>query len=164
MSQTFEKVVRKTGRILMGMSACLLAFLMLIGTADVVGRYFFNRPILGTAEISCVLLALIVFFSWAYVSASGAQITAEFLLSRLSARSRVTASLVVTVLSLVFFILLGWQSIRMAIGFWRGGRIIDVLDWPLAPFLLALSFSALVVSLELIVQMVNLLSAKNELR
>ena len=40
--------------------------MMLLGTADVTGRYIFNKPILGTAEIFGILLPAIVLLGLAY--------------------------------------------------------------------------------------------------
>jgi len=39
-----------------------LAAMMLLTTADVIGRYFFNAPVLGAYEITEYLMLIMVFF------------------------------------------------------------------------------------------------------
>lgn len=46
-----------------GVAGATLFALMLLTTADVVGRYFFNAPILGTVELTQQMLAAVVFLS-----------------------------------------------------------------------------------------------------
>ena len=46
-----------------GVAGATLFALMLLTTADVVGRYFFNLPILGTVELTQQMLAAVVFLS-----------------------------------------------------------------------------------------------------
>jgi TRAP-type transport system small permease protein len=46
-----------------GVAGATLFALMLLTTADVTGRYFFNSPILGTVELTQLMLAAVVFLS-----------------------------------------------------------------------------------------------------
>ena len=64
--QTFEKVVRNVCNIFNYIGMMLLFILMVQGFADVIGRYLFKRPIIGTMERGEVLLALMVFLGWGY--------------------------------------------------------------------------------------------------
>ncbi|MCE8010342.1 TRAP transporter small permease [Billgrantia desiderata] len=46
-----------------GVAGATLFAMMLLTTADVTGRYFFNSPILGTVELTQLMLAALVFLS-----------------------------------------------------------------------------------------------------
>ncbi|EWG99364.1 TRAP transporter small permease [Halomonas sp. BC04] len=46
-----------------GVAGATLFAMMLLTTADVTGRYFFNSPILGTVELTQLMLAAVVFLS-----------------------------------------------------------------------------------------------------
>lgn len=46
-----------------GAAGATLFAMMLLTTADVTGRYFFNSPILGTVELTQLMLAALVFLS-----------------------------------------------------------------------------------------------------
>jgi len=47
----FRRVVRRITEVMVIISALMLAVMMLISTGDVIGRYFFLRPIEGAWEI-----------------------------------------------------------------------------------------------------------------
>lgn len=57
----------RLGRVLQltleGVAGATLFALMLLTTADVAGRFFFNSPILGTVELTQLMLAALVFLS-----------------------------------------------------------------------------------------------------
>lgn len=51
-----------------GMAAAVLFALMLLTTADVLGRSLFNMPVTGTVELTQLMLAALVFFALPVVS------------------------------------------------------------------------------------------------
>lgn len=59
--------ISRVGRVLQltleGVAGATLFAMMLLTTADVSGRYFFNSPILGTVELTQLMLATLVFLS-----------------------------------------------------------------------------------------------------
>mgnify|MGYP000043438349 CR=1 FL=1 len=66
-------------RILSGLAAALLFFLMLLTLVDVVSRYIFNAPINGSFEITELLLAAIIFSALPLVSAKDDHITVDLI-------------------------------------------------------------------------------------
>ncbi len=60
MTARFGRVMQLT---LEGVAGATLFAMMLLTTADVTGRYFFNSPILGTVELTQLMLAALVFLS-----------------------------------------------------------------------------------------------------
>ena len=65
--QTLTSRAARLGRVLQltleGVAGATLFGMMLLTTADVGGRYFFNSPILGTVELTQLMLAALVFLS-----------------------------------------------------------------------------------------------------
>ena len=57
------RVGRVLQLILEGVAGATLFGMMLLTTADVTGRYFFNSPILGAVELTQLMLAAVVFLS-----------------------------------------------------------------------------------------------------
>lgn len=57
------RVSRVLQMMLEGVAGATLFGMMLLTTADVGGRYFFNSPILGTVELTQLMLAALVFLS-----------------------------------------------------------------------------------------------------
>ena len=75
-------LIRKTSGALGGTSMVLLFLVMLQVSADVIGRYFFNKPILGTLERSQVMIAAMVFLSWGYTQIAGQHIRLSLIFDR----------------------------------------------------------------------------------
>lgn len=153
-----RKYVRRVSDIANNVSISMLAVLMLIGTCDVIGRYLFNKPIRGVVELGEVLLAGIVFFGWAYTQAAGGHIKVEMFTSRLAPRVRAKINFATSFLSLALFSLIGWQAAKLAMMYWEQNRLVGGLMIPIAPFVLFISLGALLICLELIIQMLNFLS------
>ncbi|WP_416138707.1 TRAP transporter small permease [Halomonas sp. HK25] len=65
--QTLTTRATRVGRVLQltleGVAGATLFGMMLLTTADVSGRYFFNSPILGAVELTQLMLAALVFLS-----------------------------------------------------------------------------------------------------
>ena len=155
--QALEKGIRIASSILNVIAMVLLFLLMVQGAADVIGRYIFNRPIMGTMERGSVLLALMVFLAWGYTQIAKGHVNVSFFLLRCSPRAQATANFATSLLLLIFFGLIVWQAIITAQRYHEGGRLIYVVHWPLAPFQLLVSVSAFVFCLVLIMEMVQFL-------
>ncbi|MBW2067014.1 MAG: TRAP transporter small permease [Deltaproteobacteria bacterium] len=139
------------------MAAVLLFFLMMLGSADVIGRYLLNAPIIGTMERGQILLALIVFFSWGYTQMKKGHVRVELFINHFPARTRMVTELVTTSLTLLFFILIVWQSTIMAIETHKTGEVAYVIHWPMAPFQLMVPVGGIFVCLVLIMEMIQII-------
>jgi TRAP-type C4-dicarboxylate transport system permease small subunit len=116
---------------LRGLAALILFVLMVLGTADVVGRYFFSAPIRGASELIELLMAALVFAAFPVVTVERAHITVD--LFRASARlqslkRRVGGVVVCGCLALFVYCVLR-QAARVA----SMGDVTDLLRIPKAP-------------------------------
>lgn len=150
-----EKAVKKTSSILSAIGEGMLFVLMLLGAGDVIGRYIFNKPIIGAQEIGTVLLGVMVFFSWGSTQIAKAHVNVDLFTLHFRPRVRAIVDLVTTFLSLILFSLIFWQAAVTGKDFHEAGRLIYVIHWPLAPFQFVVSFVALVLCLVLIMQMIE---------
>ena len=155
MIPALEKIIRKITNTFCYVGMALLAILMCLGTADVFGRYFFNRPVKGAYEISEILLAGIVFFGLAYALSVGGHVRVDTFIALLRPRTRAAVGLIVSLLSFLIFLLIGWQGAELAIKSWKIHRLIDVIYIPIAPFQFLVPLGALAVCLELLIQMLH---------
>jgi TRAP-type transport system small permease protein len=155
MISTFEKVVNKITNILCFLSMGVLVVLLGLSVTDVLGRYLFNHPVKGTYELSEVLLAGIVFFSWPYTKSVQGHVTIDTVIKLFRPRVQAAVGVIVSVLSLVIFILMGWQGIKLALTTWGRQRYIDVVLIPLAPFQLLVPIGSFALCLVVLVQLNN---------
>lgn len=153
--QALEKGITNASSVLNVIGMVLLFVLMMQGAADVIGRYLFNKPIIGTMERGQVLLALMVVLGWGYTQIAKAHVNVELFFRRFPPRAQAITRFATTFVALVFFILIGWQAVLTAQLYHGGGRLIYVIHWPLAPFQLVVTLGALVLCLVFIMEMVR---------
>jgi len=106
----------------------LILALMFVIVIDVVGRFFFNKPLQGGVEISQLLLAWILFLPLAYALFRGAHVQVTILLMYLSRRHKLIAETIITILSLGLFglaIYAGWNY------FWESISVGETMAAPI---------------------------------
>jgi TRAP-type C4-dicarboxylate transport system permease small subunit len=90
-------------------AALILSLLAVVTFADVVARYFFNRPFTFTVEMTELAMGLIVYLGVGLVTQSGSHITVDVVTLRLSERMRAFMTLLMNLLALAFLAIMVWQ-------------------------------------------------------
>jgi TRAP-type C4-dicarboxylate transport system permease small subunit len=106
-----------------GLSYLSMACAVIIGgltTADVFGRYFINRPIAGTYEITeSYLMVSLVFFGLCTAYRGGGLIKVDFFISRMPLWLRIPLNYFVQIFSILleifFLIAVVWQAYRSVV-------------------------------------------------
>ena len=91
---------------------CLFSLSAMI-TVGILGRYFFDKPILGVDEISGYLNVLIGFLALAFTLQEERHVRVDMLTKRLSHKVRSTLEIVTSALALILvgqFLRTGWYS------------------------------------------------------
>ena len=127
----FEKVVHVTSSTLMVVSTGLLLVMLMLGTADVLGRYLFNNPISGTTEIFEILLPGVVLLGWAYVQRDKSHITVDIIYERFPPRFKAIVALCITTLAMVIAALIVWQGLGEVVLNYQMGRMIRNIHVPI---------------------------------
>jgi TRAP-type C4-dicarboxylate transport system permease small subunit len=84
---------------------------MLLTTADVVGRYFFNTPIRGVFDLTHFAVLIMTFFGFAYCAHHGHHVVIEIIYDRLGPASRNRVKRAANAIGCVMFAAIGWQAI-----------------------------------------------------
>ena len=127
----FEKMTVSISNILVHISMGMLLVMMLLGFADVFGRYFLNRPIIGTLEIFEILLPGIVLFGVAHAQREKAHIAVDVFYSRFPSRVRSIVGFTINVWAILFFAVVTWRGTLIAIMHWQTGRKISNISVPI---------------------------------
>lgn len=151
-----EKGTAKIEMVLTYIGVGMLLIMVLLGTADVIGRYVFNTPIKGTWEISELLMGGAIFMSWGYVQATKSNISLDLVITRYPPRIKLLVEIIILILTLVLFVFIGWQSFKIAMQDLNNGRLIENIYISVFPFKLLITFGAILVCLESILQIVRL--------
>jgi TRAP-type C4-dicarboxylate transport system permease small subunit len=134
----------------------LIIPLMLLTTADVIGRAVFTRPVPGSVELSSYILNVFILLGVAYTQQVKGHVQVTMLTSRLPARAQRGLEVFTTLLSLLVIGLLAWQG-------WVVGMeetaVSDMLRIPQRPFKLLVGVAAFFLCLELVIDLFTSLSS-----
>jgi TRAP-type C4-dicarboxylate transport system permease small subunit len=142
MFASFEKFLAAIG------GGILLVAMMLLVTADVMGRFFFSIPVQGTTELTEFIMVALLYLSLAHTQALKGHINVDIFLSFFKRRTRLVFDLIAYLLGLVLFALIGWQGILAAIKAWTFWETtFGVLPFPLFPAKVLIPFGSFLVCL-----------------
>jgi TRAP-type C4-dicarboxylate transport system permease small subunit len=152
-----KKIIQVIENLLISIAGVMFLIMMFLGVGDVLGRYLFNKPIRGALEISQILMGGIVFLSWAHTQKEKGHVSVDLFIDRYSPKNQTIVTFFALFLSLVFFALIAWQSTEIALKCWQENRVIPTLNISTAPFHFFVPIGAILLCIELVMQMVNLL-------
>lgn len=140
-----EKLTHLLGWIA-GVTVLLMMFHVMI---DVIGKYAFNAPLPGTAEVvAAYYMIACVFLPLAWVEAAGGSIVVEVVYEKVPPRTQAVMLRLADMVSVVYYAILGWFSWGVATHAWRINETVDgiwrITTWP-AKFLLPFGFFLAVV-------------------
>jgi TRAP-type C4-dicarboxylate transport system permease small subunit len=121
-------------RVLTLVAALATFAMMLLTTADAVGRYLFNRPILAAYELTTnYLMAAVIFLAMPYAYRQGANIRVTFLVDRLGRAPRLAVNHCVQVISILYCGALVFATIQQTRHVLTTKTTFVTLDLPLWP-------------------------------
>jgi TRAP-type C4-dicarboxylate transport system permease small subunit len=125
-----------------------LVAMMFLTTADVVGRYFFNAPVLGAYEMTEYLMLIMVFSFLAFAQAEKSHICVDIVFNRLPSKLRGILERFNHIACLVMMAMVTWMG---------GGHVMDIkasgeesllLKLPDYPFAIFLTIGCIFFSIE----------------
>ncbi len=124
--------------------------MVLIVTANVIGRYLFRRPLIGTVEVEEFMLLVLVFFGIGYAQIKKRHVSITTVVDRLPRKAQLVINNVTFLPSLIAFSLITLQSLVMAETYRSKGVSSLFLEVPLWPFLWVLAIGTGVLCLALL--------------
>jgi len=163
-SPLIERQIRRLTEKFMWLAAVSMVVLMLVTFVDVVGRYFFSKPLTASNEITELVMVAVIFLAGGYYTLQGRQINIDTVLMFLSQRKRNILSITTWFLSLIILALMTWQ---LGIWGWENlfspeGKVTATLLLPEAPFMLIAALGTFLVFLASVVLFIQALSRRNE--
>jgi TRAP-type C4-dicarboxylate transport system permease small subunit len=128
----------------------LLIPMMLLTSAEVVGRAVWSRPIPGTMELSSYMLAIFILLGIAYTHQVRGHVRVTMLVSRLPRKWGIALDVITTLLSLFIIAVMTWQGWVVGI---EERTVSDMLRVPQFPFRLLVSLGGLLLFLELLLDL-----------
>lgn len=154
----FERAVERISNLFMYFGASMLLIMMFLGVADVIGRYLFNSPIIGTIETFEILLPIIALCGLAYVQKEKGHIKVDLLYARFRPRLQSIIGLGITIWSMALFTLIAWRGTLIAISYWKQNRYISNIHMPIYIVQLLVPVGAALFCLVFIVDMIRFIT------
>jgi TRAP-type transport system small permease protein len=133
-AEALAKVTCPVSGILHSVGAGVLALIMFLTTADVVLRYAFNRPIVGSYDLTEYMMAIMVSFGLAYCAFLKGHVRIDLIVGRLPPRVQAGIDSVTGLLGFLLFGLITWQSFVYMQLLFASGLESTVLLIPRYPF------------------------------
>jgi len=140
----------------------ILLAMMMMTVFDVILRYFFSRPIIGSMEISVVLMVCVVFLGIGWCALKDGHISVDIITGKLSKRSRALLNGFDNIVTLVLALVIAWRSFIEALSAKEMEVTSPILGIPRYPFVFVTSFGFfLLFSAALILFLKNIRSVKD---
>ncbi|MEK9679658.1 MAG: TRAP transporter small permease [Rhodospirillaceae bacterium] len=118
----------------------VLMLLMVLTTADVAGRYFFNKPITGVFDLTHFAVLIMVFFSLAYCGIKGGHVAIEILYDKLPLPVARGLDKFINLVGAILFLVIAWRTAIQSIDVKDFGEASQLLLIPYHPFYYLVAF------------------------
>lgn len=156
-----DKIVNPLCKAGAAIACVMLAAMMFLTFFDVAGaqlgkltfinsRTSFFQPILGSQEITELLMVILVSFALAYTALNKGHVRVDILMQYTSKRTNYWFDIFAYGFSCIFYILIAWQSWIYAIDNIADKAVSTILFIPIYPFNFLLVIGAIIVALELL--------------
>jgi TRAP-type C4-dicarboxylate transport system permease small subunit len=125
-----ERTSASITRFINAVGVFFLTMMMLVITADVFSRFFFNAPIAGSLEIIQFMLVLTILFDIPYATARKQHVSIDILTSKLSNRSALRLESIMILISLILSLAVVWRTIQYGLLKHQMNEISAVLHLP----------------------------------
>ncbi|RLB06838.1 MAG: TRAP transporter small permease [Deltaproteobacteria bacterium] len=146
----FTRLTSWLAKMLNWVAGWCLVGMMGLTSADILLRLF-RRPILGTYEIVGFLGAVVAGFAMAQTTIERGHVAVQVVVTKFSSRVQEVIYLITHLLSVVLFALLAWECARYGDDLRTSGEVSLTLQLPFFPVLYGIAFSAAIVCLVLVV-------------
>jgi TRAP-type C4-dicarboxylate transport system permease small subunit len=123
--------------------------MMIMTMTDVLLRKFTNFSILGSVELTELMMVVIVFCSLAQCEADDGHIKVDLIYKRFSPRIRAVLDITTQFLCCVLFCVMAWALYLQAVDMKEWGEVTIDLNWPVYPFVYVASFGCILLALVL---------------
>jgi TRAP-type transport system small permease protein len=135
----FDEGLSKVTKWLQIIGLVFLALLMFLTASDVFLRYFFNRPILGSLELTQAWMVISISFSIGYTAMLKEHVLVDLFVLRLPPHGREIASTITTFIAFIFYALVAWRTVLQILISYNANAVSSALrlpDWVFIIFIL----------------------------
>ncbi len=132
-TQALEARVASFSRRLHSVGVIFLVCMMLLTASDILLRFFFNKPILGSVELTETLMVVLVFFGLPFCASENGNVRVELFVGKLPARFQAFFDCFSYFLGLGLFAFITIEACREFYRVWATGKETELLNIPYYP-------------------------------
>jgi TRAP-type C4-dicarboxylate transport system permease small subunit len=159
--QTLVKLTRILDGVLAFVAGVALVSMVLLTCSNIFLRSVW-MPINGTFELLGFFGAIATTFALGYTQRFRMHIAVTVLVDRFSTRTKTALTVLNDLMCMVFFILAGWQIIKMSNVYVETGEVTETLQIVFYPFTYAAALGCLVLALVFLSQALQIIFEKQE--
>ncbi len=152
----FEKTITGFSDVFNMVASASLVGMMLLTCADVVMRYLFSRPIIGTYDLVSLMGAVLVSFAMPYTMLKKGHVAVEFLIQYLSRGKQLVIETFTHLLGISLFLVLVWQAILLSRDMKAAGEVTPTLLLPFYPILYCMAICFFGLCLAILVNLLHI--------
>jgi len=153
----YEKRIAGILRVLGYAGMAFVVAMMTLTVVHAVGRYAFNKPILGLVEMSSFMLVIVIFLAGAYTQVVKGHIRVGVVVDRFSERTQAIIDSGTYILCLALAIVALWQAVVRGIYIMEAGYVSIVLGIPHFPFLFIVALGWGIFGLAILMHLIHFL-------
>ena len=154
--------IHPLSRLLCRIASGLLFAMMGLTVADILLRILSGRSILGTVELTELMLLVIAFFALAHTEVSGGHIKVELIVGRFNERTRRILDGLTQLACFLLFVVITGSILKYAVAMHRSGEVTQDLRAPIYPFVYLVALGCAVLTLALFLKFLEALSGRRE--
>ncbi len=124
-------------------AGAVLFALMLLTTADVAGRYFFDAPITGVFDLTHFAVLIMTFLGFAYCGFRGGHVAIELIYDRLGPATARLLRRAIELVGCLLFAVIGWRTLVQSIDVRDFNEASQLLLIPYFPFYWLVAFGSI---------------------
>ena len=144
------------GRVTMWLAragAAGLAIIMLLTFCDVIGRYVFNAPIVGTVEVTELLMGMMVYLGVGLTTHARGHIRVDIIIDRLPRRAQAFLDTLTLAISIVLITLVCWHLWLKAGVTVEKNDLTQIWEWPIWPAAYVMAAASLLMVTSMLLQL-----------
>lgn len=141
------KILEPATRWTHNVGVIILAAMMFLTATDVIGRYVFNRPILGSLELQEYMMAIVVAMTIGYCGFLKGHINVDILFNYLPQRARASLNFFHFIIGTCLFALVCWRTVLQGLEEYHSGLTSVILQIPVFPFYFVAALGSAILSI-----------------
>jgi TRAP-type C4-dicarboxylate transport system permease small subunit len=139
-------------------AAGVLAAMMLLTVSDVFLRYSFSRPIIGTTELTEIMMICVAFLGLAWCAVKRGHLKVDLVMAHFSPRIQAIVDSITLLAVLGLCVFITWRSFLESITVMRLGSTSSLLEVPDYPFYFILTFGFAILCVVMVTNLIEVVA------